>query len=66
MEWDIFGIMDGILEKAAARGWANQASIQDEYKTFSDSEKKDREEATVEGVDLSSASSQFGGCFAVV
>lgn len=61
MEWNIFGVMDAILEKATARGWANLSNIQEEYRTFCDSEKKDREEATVEGVDLSSASSLFGG-----
>ena len=60
MEWNIIGIMDGILEKAKAKSWSNYKQILNEYTLFSEAEKKDREEATVDGVDMSNPSSLFG------
>ena len=44
MEWNIFGIMDGILEKAKTKCWSNYKQILNEYTLFSEAEKTDREE----------------------
>ena len=66
MEWNIFGIMDGLLEKAKTKCWSNYKQILNEYTLFSEAEKTDREEATMDGVDMSNPSSLFGECVSVV
>ena len=58
MEWNIIGIMDGVIERARENHWNNLDKILEEYNIFEE-EQKDRKDATVDGVDLSNASSLF-------
>lgn len=51
--------MDGVIQRGRDNNWSNLDEIIDEYTIFGEEEKKDREEATVNGVDLSNSLSLF-------
>ena len=59
MDLDIFEVMDGVIQRGRDNNWSNLDEIIDEYTIFGEEEKKDREEATVNGVDLSNSLSLF-------
>lgn len=52
-------MMDGVIQRGRDNNWSNLDEIIDEYTIFGEEEKKDREEATVNGVDLSNSLSLF-------
>ena len=50
-------IMDDVQERAKAQQWSNIGDVRDEIHIFMQDEKKDREEATLNNVDLSNPQS---------
>lgn len=59
LEWDIIHVMDRVIARGKEEKWYNLQKILDEYTIFTDDERKDREEATLNGVDMSDANSLF-------
>ena len=59
LEWDIIHVMDRVIARAKEGNWYNLQKILDEYTIFIDDDRKDREEATLNGVDMSDANSLF-------
>ena len=51
--------MDGVVQRGEERNWSNLEDLREEYNIFSEEEAKDREDATVNGVDLSNSLSLF-------
>lgn len=51
--------MDGVIQRGEERNWSNLEDLREEYNIFSEEEAKDREDATVNGVDLSNSLSLF-------
>ena len=49
--------MDDVQERAKAQQWSNIGDVRDEIHIFMQDEKKDREEATLNNVDLSNPQS---------
>lgn len=52
-------MMDGVIQRGEERNWSNLEDLREEYNIFSEEEAKDREDATVNGVDLSNSLSLF-------
>ena len=58
-EWNIFQVLDNVLQRAKDNKWYNLEKITQEYTIFVEDDHKDTEEATLNGVDISDAKSLF-------
>ena len=58
-EWNIFEVLDNVLQRAKDNKWYNLEKITQEYTIFVEDDHKDTEEATLNGVDISDAKSLF-------
>ena len=58
-EWNIFQVLDNVLQRAKDNKWENLEKITQEYTIFVEDDHKDTEEATLNGVDISDAKSLF-------
>ena len=62
-EWNIFQVLDNVLQRAKDNKWYNLEKITQEYTIFVEDDHKDTEEATLNGVDISDAKSLPVGYF---
>lgn len=58
-EWDIYHVMDTVLQRARDNNWFNFSKINQEYSIFVEDDQKDTQEAMLNGVDMSNANSLF-------
>ena len=58
-EWNIFQVLDNVLQRARDNKWKNIKDIISECDIFVEDDHKDTEEATLNGVDISDAKSLF-------